>query len=89
MLIRVLLVCLLSFGALRFVVRAKPESERHSSLIKVTPVATPLYSHPNRERRLTAIARLSVGAIVAGAVFAIFVSVAIAYIVGTVTNLLQ
>ncbi len=89
MLIRVLLVCLLSFGALRILTRMKPEGENKASLVKVTTTSTPLHTHPNREQKLTALARLSVGAIVAGALFAIFVSVAIAYFVGTVTSLLQ
>ena len=89
MLIRLLLVCLLSFGALRILARMKPDGENRSSFVKVTTTSTPLYAHPDREQKLTALARLSVGAIVAGAVFAIFASVAIAYIVGTVTSLLQ
>lgn len=89
MLIRVLLVCLLSFGALVLINRIKPEQSDTSKMIRVSTEKTPLYTHPNRERRLTSLARLSVGAIVTGALFAIFISVAIAYIVGTVTNLLQ
>jgi hypothetical protein len=89
MLIRVLLICLLSFGALLILTRMKPNGDTKSSFVKVTTTSTPLYTHPDREQKLTALARLSVGAIVAGAIFAIFVSVAIAYIVGTVTSLLQ
>ena len=89
MLLRVLLVCLLSFGALVLISRSRPEGSNARKAIRVSTEKTPLYKEPERDQRLTSLASLSIGAIVAGALVAIAVSVAIAYIVGTVTSLLQ
>jgi hypothetical protein len=87
--VRALLVCLLSFGALVLISRSRPEGSNARKAIRVSTEKTSLYKKPERDQRLTSLASLSIGAIVAGALVAIAVSVAIAYIVGTVTSLLQ
>ena len=87
--VRALLVCLLSFGALVLISRNKSEESNAGKVIRVSTEKTPLYREPEREHRLVSLAELSIGAVVAGAIVAIALSVAIAYIVGTVTNLLQ
>jgi hypothetical protein len=87
--VRALLVCVLSFGALVLISRSKSEGSNASKVIRVSTEKTPLYKEPEREHRLTSLASLSIGAMVAGALVAIAISVAIAYIVGTVTSLLQ
>jgi hypothetical protein len=69
--------------------RSRPEGSNARKAIRVSTEKTPLYKEPERDHRLTSLASLSIGAIVAGALVAIAVSVAIAYIVGTVTSLLQ
>jgi hypothetical protein len=69
--------------------RSRTEGSNSRKAIRVSTEKTPLYKAPERDQRLTSLASLSIGAIVAGALVAIAVSVAIAYIVGTVTSLLQ
>ena len=87
--VRALLVCLLSFGALVLISRNKSDGPNAGKVIRVSTEKTLLYREPEREHRLVSLAELSIGAVVAGAIVAIALSVAIAYIVGTVTNLLQ
>jgi hypothetical protein len=87
--VRALLVCLLSLGALAIIGKTKSDGSKTKNMLQVSAQQTPIYREPNREYRLVSLARLSIGAIIAGAILAIALSVTVAYVVGTVTNLLQ
>lgn len=50
---------------------------------------TPLYREPDGKRRASAAGRLGFGAVVVGMLFALVVSVVLAYIFGAVTALLD
>ena len=58
-------------------------------MARVVARSTPLYKDPDHQRRLISSSSLGAGALVVGAVVAVVVSVLVAYLVTTVTGLLN
>lgn len=86
---RAALVALLAAVALWSIWRNKPATNHERSLVRVTVRPTPLYRSPNNRDRARAAGQLSFGAIVVGMLFALVVSVLLAYLFGAVTGLLN
>jgi hypothetical protein len=86
---RAALVALLAAVALWSIWRNKPATNHERSLVRVTVRPTPLYRYPNNRDRARSAGQLSFGAIVVGMLFALVVSVLLAYLFGAVTGLLN
>jgi hypothetical protein len=87
--IRSLLVVILTLGAIFLLGRSKPARPTQPIVVRVNTHETPLYKAPSQQHRLVVSGSLGAGAIVTGAVVAIFISVVLAYAVTTVTGLLR
>jgi hypothetical protein len=67
---RAVWVVALAFLALAFIDRMKPATPRRTAVVRVDNKPTPLYTEPPREQKWRAIANLSGGAIILGALVA-------------------
>ena len=83
------LVALLAAVALWAIWRNKPASDEDRIPLHVSVRPTPLYRDPDNKRRATAAGQLGFGAVVVGMLFALVVSVLVAYLFGAVTALLD
>lgn len=68
--VRAVWVVALALVALAFIDRMKPATPRRTAVVRVDNKPTPLYVEPEREQKWKALANLSVGAIVLGALVA-------------------
>jgi hypothetical protein len=86
---RAALVALLAAVALWSIWRIKPATNHERSLVRVVVRPTPLYRSPENKERAKAAGQLGFGAIVVGMLFALVVSVLVAYLFSAVTGLLN
>ena len=87
--VRALLAVSLAIGALVILNGSKPARPNRPNVVQVRINTTPLYSEPSDKQRKASAIGLLGGSLVAGALAAIVVSVVLAYLVTTLTSLLN
>jgi tetrahydromethanopterin S-methyltransferase subunit G len=87
--VRALLACALAIGALVVLSGSKPARQGRPNVVQVQTKTTPLYTEPSEKQRKSSAIGLLGGSVLAGALSAIVISVVLAYLVTTLTNLLK
>jgi hypothetical protein len=87
--VRAIWVVALALVALAFIDRMKPATQRRTATVRVDNKPTPLYKEPERQQRWRALANLSGGAVIVGALVACLVAFLLAIVLELVGGLLQ
>jgi hypothetical protein len=87
--VRAFWVVALALVALAFVDRMKPATQRRTATVRVDNKPTPLYKEPERQHKVRALAGISVGSVVVGALVACVVAFILTIVLELVGGLLQ